>query len=167
MILLFGWVEICGDRSTYTRTVQYLYFYFADLVYCREDWTIYKGPRFLVSWGRMIRLHAQPPPPSLPSVNRTGDTQEDWVREAICWLERGGTRSQIIRSQDSMVFYDSFNTLWWNISDGKTTHLPGNLRRLTQIWEEGSKTDPDLYKYLHRYISVGTGRQNIIKILFW
>ncbi len=43
-----------------------------------------------VSRGRKIRLHAHPlsPVPSV-SVISTGDTQEDWEREKICWRVRG------------------------------------------------------------------------------
>ncbi len=37
----------------------------------------------------MIWLLPRPLPPSLPSVNSTCDTQEDWERETTCWRERG------------------------------------------------------------------------------
>ncbi len=31
-----------------------------------------------------------PPPPSLPSVRWTGNTQEDWERETTCWRKKRG-----------------------------------------------------------------------------
>ncbi len=116
-----------GRRYLYICTVLA---FFADLVYCREDWAIYSGPSFLVSWGRRIRLHPRPILPRLPSVQERRHTGRLSKRGNLLTTE-GGARSQIIRSQESMVIYESFNTLWWKISDGKTTHLPGNIRRLT------------------------------------
>ncbi len=52
----------------------------------REYWMLYRGPGFLaVVWFWLLN----PLPPSLPSVSSTADTEEDWERETICWLERG------------------------------------------------------------------------------
>ncbi len=55
-----------------------------------------------------------PPPPTFPvSIRLSGDTQDDWEREVICWKGgRGLGRSQITRQQESLVLYKSFNTLW-------------------------------------------------------
>jgi hypothetical protein len=52
--------------------------------------------------------------PSLPFVSSTGDAQEDWEREKICWRrgveEAGGWRSRIRRRQKRLVLYKSFDT---------------------------------------------------------
>jgi hypothetical protein len=57
------------------------------------------------------------PPSSPPPSFWTGVsvTQEVWERETICWREKGEGvgRSRIIRPQVSLVFYKSFNTLWY------------------------------------------------------
>jgi hypothetical protein len=72
----------------------------------REYWMIYRWPGFpTVDW-----LGSYPTPsPLIPSVSSNGDTQEDWGRETTYWRERG--RSQIIRPQESLVLYKSFNYL--------------------------------------------------------
>jgi hypothetical protein len=55
-------------------------------------------------------------PPHLPSVGSTGNTLEYWERETTRWREsgqcRGWARSRIIRPQESLVLFKSFNTLW-------------------------------------------------------
>ncbi len=55
---------------------------------------------------------------SLPSVSSTSDTQEDRERETTCWQEegKGRGRSQIVRPQESLVLYKSFNTLCIRVS---------------------------------------------------
>ncbi len=53
--------------------------------------------------------------PPLPSVSSTGDTQQDHEKKTSCWRERGGrgwARSGIIRTQEYLVLYKLFNTLW-------------------------------------------------------
>ncbi len=67
---------------------------------------IYRELGFLA----LLFLYGSPPP--LPSVGLTGDTEEYW--ETTCWRLRekeGWGRSQIIRRQESLVLYKSFNTL--------------------------------------------------------
>ncbi len=69
----------------------------------------------------MIRL-----PPLLPP---SSVSKQDWrhtgrlSKRGNLLTREGGARSHIIRSQKSIVFYESFNTLWWNISDAKINHL--------------------------------------------
>jgi hypothetical protein len=59
-----------------------------------------------------------------------GDTQKDWERETTCWRQRGVglgcARSRIIRPQESLVLYKSFNTLWPPLSHANwhCLHLP-------------------------------------------
>ncbi len=76
----------------------------------KRHWTIYRWPGYLV----VVWFGSSPTPsPSLLSrQNRsTGDTQKDWEREKkTCW-RGGGGGSQILRLKDSMVLYNSFNTL--------------------------------------------------------
>jgi hypothetical protein len=48
---------------------------------------IYKGPGFLA----VVWYGSSPAPfPLLTFVNSTGDKEEDWERETICWQKRGG-----------------------------------------------------------------------------
>ncbi len=68
---------------------------------------LYKGR---LSRGRFIWLLAHPLS-RLPIVSSTGDTQEDWEREKTCWRERAWPSSRIIRPEESLVFYKSFNIL--------------------------------------------------------
>ncbi len=62
----------------------------------REYWMIYRGPGFLaVVWFGSSSTPSHQSHP-LPSVSSTGNTQEDWEREATCWWgggERGRGRS--------------------------------------------------------------------------
>ncbi len=51
-----------------------------------------------------------PPPPPVSKHGGNGNTQKDWDRETTCWRERGG-KNRIIRPQESLVLYKSFNTL--------------------------------------------------------
>jgi hypothetical protein len=68
---------------------------------------IYRGPGFLA----ILWFGSSPPP--LPSVSSTGDTQEDWEKKPTWWQKGGGRgRSRIIRPQESLVLFKSFNTLW-------------------------------------------------------
>ncbi len=76
----------------------------------RELNDLYSGR---LSRGRMIWLLALPLPTPLPSVSSwTGDTQE----RHNYWRERGEgrrwARRLILRPQESLVLYKSFNTLW-------------------------------------------------------
>jgi hypothetical protein len=73
---------------------------------------IYRGPSFLAC-GRMIRLHAHPLPPStLSKVDRrlTGRLRK---RDKLLTGEgrRGWAWSRIVRQQESLALYKSFNTL--------------------------------------------------------
>ncbi len=78
---------------------------------CREYWMIYRCSVFLA----VVWFNSSPTPssPPLPSVSSTSDTQEDWERETTFWREKGGgwVKSQIIRPQESLGLYESFNTL--------------------------------------------------------
>jgi hypothetical protein len=59
-----------------------------------------------IIWPGFSRRHGLAPrQPPLPSVSSTGDTQEHGQFY-------GGEMSQIIRLQESLVFYKSFNILW-------------------------------------------------------
>ncbi len=87
------------------------------LVQTREYLMYYRGPVFLV----VVWLGSFPlsfPPPPLPSVSWTGDTQEDWEGETTGWRERegGGGRSQIIRQRENLVLYNTVHTLWSKLS---------------------------------------------------
>jgi hypothetical protein len=74
---------------------------------------IYRGPGSpTVVW--FCSSPASSPNPYPVGISSTGDTQEDRERETTHWQERGRewARSQIIRPQESLVLYKSFNTLW-------------------------------------------------------
>ncbi len=81
--------------------------------HCREYWIIHRAPYFLaVEW---FGSSATPYPP-LSSVSSAGDTQEDCESETTLLTgEGGGWRgrawSRIIRPQERLVLYKSFNTL--------------------------------------------------------
>jgi hypothetical protein len=69
---------------------------------------IYTGPDFLavVLFGSSPLLL-----PPLPSVSWTGDTEKEG-QLADGRGERGWAMSRVIRLQESLVLYNSFNTLW-------------------------------------------------------
>ncbi len=70
---------------------------------------IHLGPDLLaVVWFGSSPTH------SPPVSKLTGETQEDWEREATYWLRergRGLGRSLVLRPQDSFALYKLFNTL--------------------------------------------------------
>jgi hypothetical protein len=74
----------------------------------REVWMYYRGPGFLsVIWFRSSPRHS---PVS---------TREDWARErqlADGRGDKGGGRSQIIRRRESLVLYNTLNTLRFFVS---------------------------------------------------
>ncbi len=51
------------------------------------------------------------PPPPLPSVSSTGDTQEDWERETTCWREREEVVGEEPKSYDRKKAWHSMNHL--------------------------------------------------------
>ncbi len=69
----------------------------------REDWTVYKGPSFLV--GLLIRLYASPLPP-LPSVIWTEETHRKTEKERQFAEWRGGERMRAWRKKESLVLYE-------------------------------------------------------------
>ncbi len=85
---------------------------------------IYTGPGFLaVVWFSSSSI----PPPLLPSVCLTGDTQEDWERETTFWQERGEGwwRSQIILPLESLA---SINHSRLSVSDCTLAERGGERR---------------------------------------
>ncbi len=82
------------------------------MIYCDRLGQRVLWPGFLA----VVRFGSSPTPsPPLPSVSSTGGTQKDWERDTSCWRERvrrGWARNRIIRPQESLVLYKSFNTLW-------------------------------------------------------
>ncbi len=93
MLLIITPQAVCGTR------------------YTREYWTIYRGPGFLA----FVWFGSTPNPllPPLPSVSSTGDTQEDWEREATCWRQRreGVAVEPNHTTARSLALYKSFNPL--------------------------------------------------------
>jgi hypothetical protein len=91
-----------------------------SLVCSREYWMISREPGFLAS----VWLLA-PRPPSPPS---NGETQEDGKREPNCRRRKrgrkGGARSRIIWSQESLVLYKSFNPFCHRIIVALHSHPP-------------------------------------------
>ncbi len=75
---------------------------------------IYRGPGFLaVVW------YGSPPlplSPSCPSEARPATTRKTEKEEKLLTGEgKGVGEEQIIRQQQSLVFYKSFNTLWFDV----------------------------------------------------
>ncbi len=125
----------------------------------RKYWMIYRGPGFLA----VIWFGSSPNPFSpFPSVNSTGDTQEDWERETSCWRERRGAGervSRIIWSQESLVLFEPFNILWVrtinnNQTTNKNKHItdsystPDNSKRQpTALKKHTEALNPKCVKY--------------------
>jgi hypothetical protein len=90
----------------------------------------------------MIWLHAHPLPPPFPSANLTGATQKterqlaDGKRR-----ERGWAWSRIIRQQECLVLYKSFNYL-----------CPENIRDSHDKKTHGSRISKIDHDFLHLYI---------------
>jgi hypothetical protein len=72
----------------------------------------YRGPGFLA----VVWFGSCLPPPPLPSVSSTGDTQGDWEkRDNLLKGEEGWGRgwSQIIWPREGMALHKSFSPLWY------------------------------------------------------
>ncbi len=82
--------------------------------HCSEYWIINRGQCFLA--GRMIWLFGHPLSPSLVSKLGRRHTGRLRKRDNLADGRGGGWRgrawSRIIRPQESLVLYKSFNTLW-------------------------------------------------------
>ncbi len=96
----------------------------------REYWVIYRGPGFLaVLW---FGSSPTPFPLSFRSASCLSFSVFLCVADQACWRPtgergRGWARSRIIRPQESLVFYKSFNTLCqqrWERSSVKCTCIP-------------------------------------------
>ncbi len=60
-----------------------------------------------------------PPPAPLSSVCSTGDTQEDWERETICWGEMGEGGGRGAKSYDRKKAWSSINHSILSVLDNK------------------------------------------------
>ncbi len=71
---------------------------------------IYRGPSFFA----VVLFGSYPPPlSSVSSTTHKKDVKERQLADGKGGGEGGEFRSQIIRPQESLVFYKSFYTLWF------------------------------------------------------
>ncbi len=71
-----------------------------------ENWMVYRGLSFLA----FVLFGSTPASsPTLPSVNWTGDTQENGAREAPCWMKRGKGGGRGAESHDRKRAWSTIN----------------------------------------------------------